>query len=175
MAKWRARCKSARPRMRRSVAMSSLRPVIALFAAALAGCASTPAPDAQAVMRQSEQALGSTGLARLSFAGQGTGSTFGQAWQPTIGWPALNYSVLTRVFDFDNGAFREDFARSRGEPNGGGATPLMGQGDARATAFTRDGFAWNAGTPAAPAPVALDARVHDLWTSTPQGAIRAAL
>jgi len=155
--------------------MPTLRPTLAAIIVALAGCASTPAPDAQAVMRQAEQALGSAGVKTISFTGQGTGGTFGQAWQPNIGWPALNYSLLTRVFDFDNGAFREDFARSRGEVNGGGATPLMGQGEARASGSTRDGFAWNgAGAAATPSPVALDPRVHDLWTSTPQGAIKAA-
>ncbi len=155
--------------------MNALRLSITAFAAALAACASTPAPDAQAVMRQSEAALGGAGVKTISFSGRGTGSTFGQAWQPGIAWPALNYSVLTRVVDLENGAFREDFARSRGEPNGGGATPLMGQGEARATGFARDGFSWNGGAPnATPAPVALDARMHDLWTTTPQGALRAA-
>lgn len=155
--------------------MPLLRPALAALAVTVAGCASTPAPDAQAVMRRSEAALGGAGLQTLSFNGRGTGSTFGQAWQPGLAWPALNYAVLARVVDFENGAFREDFARSRGEPNGGGATPLMGQGDARAVGFARDDFAWNgAATGAAPAPVALEARIHDLWTSTPQGAIQAA-
>jgi glyoxylase-like metal-dependent hydrolase (beta-lactamase superfamily II) len=150
------------------------RPALALLAITIAGCASTPAPDAHAVMRQSEAALGG-GVKTISFNGRGTGSTFGQAWQPGIAWPALNYSVLTRVLDFENGAFREDFARSRGEVNGGGATPLMGQGEARAVGFARDNFSWNgAGAIAAAAPVALEARLHDLWTSTPQGAIQAA-
>ncbi|MFY9510883.1 MAG: MBL fold metallo-hydrolase [Rubrivivax sp.] len=149
-----------------------LLPALALLL--LAACASTP--DPAALLRQADQALNASGTRSLSVTGIGTGSTFGQAWQPAIGWPALNYSVLARQFDFENGAFREEFARSRGEPNGGGATPLMGQGEARATGFARDGFAWNAaGTAAAAAPVALEARVHDLWTATPQGAVRAAM
>jgi len=148
--------------------------IVAAAAAVLAGCASTPAPDAQATLRQAEAALGAGGLKTLSFTGTGTGSTFGQAWQPSIGWPALNYATLTRVLDFDNGAFREDFARSRGEPNGGGATPLMGQGEARATGFARDDFAWNGGPTPTPVPVALEARIHDLWTTSPQGALKAA-
>lgn len=142
--------------------------------ALLAGCASTPAPDAQAVLRQAEQAMGAAGLKTLSFSGRGTGGTFGQAWQPGLAWPALNYSVLTRVVDYDKGAFREDFGRSRGEPTGGGATPLMGQGEARATGFAMGEFAWNGtGDGASAAPVALDGRIHDLWT-TPHGALKAA-
>jgi glyoxylase-like metal-dependent hydrolase (beta-lactamase superfamily II) len=151
----------------------SRRVALTAFVTALAGCASTPPPDAAAVIRQAEATLGSART--ISFSGRGTGGTFGQAWQPGIAWPALNYSQLTRVLDFDNGAFREDFGRSRGEPSGGGATPLMGQGEAKATGFARADFAWNlAGTNAVPAPVALEARIHDLWTSTPQGAIAAA-
>jgi len=144
----------------------------------LAACASAPPPDPQAVMRQAEAALGGAGLKSISFTGVGTGGTFGQAWQPGNAWPALNYSVLTRVVDFENAAFKEEFGRSRGEVNGGGATPLMGQGETRSVGFERDGFAWNGvATPTAPptaAPVAVEARIHDLWTTTPQGAIKAA-
>jgi glyoxylase-like metal-dependent hydrolase (beta-lactamase superfamily II) len=155
--------------------MTAYRPFTITLLLALAGCASPPAPDPAAVERQAEQALGGAGVKTISFSGRGTGSTFGQAWQPGIAWPALNYAVLTRVVDFDNSALREDFARSRGEVNGGGATPLMGQGEARAVGFVRDDIAWNgAGAAAAAAPVALEARVHDLWTTTPQGAIQAA-
>ena len=142
----------------------------------LAACASAPpAPDAGTVIRQAEQALGGPAPRTLVISGRGTGGTFGQAWQPGLAWPGLNYSVLTRSINFDTGALREDFGRSRSEPNGGGGVPLMGQGEARATGFSRDGFAWNAaGTGFAPAPVALQPREHDLWTSTPQGALKAA-
>jgi glyoxylase-like metal-dependent hydrolase (beta-lactamase superfamily II) len=76
--------------------------------------------------------------------------------------------------DYDQTAFREEFGRSRGEPTGGGATPLMGQGEARAVGFARDTLAWNgSGETASAAPVALDARLHDLWT-TPHGVLIAA-
>lgn len=141
----------------------------------LAACASTPTPDATAVLRQAEQATGAAVVRSLHFSGRGTGTTFGQAWQPGITWPGLNYSLLARQMDYDNAALREDFARSRSEPTGGGATPLMGQGEARVTAFVRGTTAWNgSGAGASAAPVALDARIHDLWTS-PHGAIKAAL
>jgi glyoxylase-like metal-dependent hydrolase (beta-lactamase superfamily II) len=140
----------------------------------LAGCASTPAPDAQAALERAERALGAAAVRTLHFSGSGTGSTFGQAHQPQQGWPGLNYSVLSRQVDYDNAALREDFARSRSEPTGGGATPLMGQGEARATAFLSGALAWNgSGAAASAAPVALEARVHDLWT-TPHGAVKAA-
>ncbi len=138
------------------------------------GCATTPPPDPQAVLRQAEQAMGAASLKTLSFSGRGSGSTFGQAWQPGMAWPLLNYSVLTRALDYDNAAIREEYGRSRAEPTGGGATPLMGLGEQRVSGFARGDFAWNAaGTAATPAPVALDPRIHDLWTS-PHGAIKAA-
>lgn len=141
----------------------------------LAACTTAPPPDPQAVLQRAEQALGTAGLRSVSFTAKGSGGTFGQAWQPGLAWPGLNYAQLARTLDFHTGAFREDFARSRSEPHGGGATPLMGQGEARATGFAREAFAWNlAGSAATPSPVALEARIHDLWTSTPQGAIVAA-
>ena len=141
----------------------------------LAGCATqAPAPDAKTVLQRAEAAMGGASLRTLRFSGRGTGGTFGQAWQPGMAWPALNYSLLARTVDYDNSAFREDFGRSRGEPNGGGATPLMGQGEAKAIGFARDSFAWNGmGDAAAAAPVAVDARLHDLWT-TPHGILKAA-
>jgi glyoxylase-like metal-dependent hydrolase (beta-lactamase superfamily II) len=151
----------------------------ALAAASLAllgGCASGPAaPDAATLIQRSEAALGAASLKSLAISGKGTGATFGQAYQPGIAWPGLNYSLLSRTMNFETGAFREEFARSRAEPQGGGATPLMGMGEAKAVGLARDGFAWSpTPTGGAAAPVALDARVHDLWTGTPQGAIKAA-
>ncbi|MFO1329035.1 MAG: MBL fold metallo-hydrolase [Rubrivivax sp.] len=151
-----------------------VRLALALVPLLLAGCASGPAPDAGAALRQAAQATGAERVRTLHFSGSGTGTTFGQAYQPGLAWPGLNYSVLARQFDYDNAALREDFARSRSEPTGGGATPLMGQGEARVTSFVRGAHAWNgSGNAAAAAPVALEARVHDLWTS-PHGVVKAA-
>lgn len=150
----------------------------ALPAAALvAGCASSPMPpDAASLIAKAEAALGSANLKSLVVTGRGTGATFGQAFQPANPWPGLNYSVLTRAFNFETGALREDFGRSRSEPNGGGAVPLMGLGEQRATGFVREGFAWapGANNSFTPQPVAVHAREHDLWTATPQGALMAA-
>jgi glyoxylase-like metal-dependent hydrolase (beta-lactamase superfamily II) len=92
-----------------------------------------------------------------------------------MAWPTVNYSALTRLLDYDRGALREDYARGRSEPTGGGGTPLMGQGEARATGLLHEGFAWNlAGTNAVPAPIAVSERTHDLWTS-PHGVLKAAM
>ncbi len=142
----------------------------------LAGCASgPPVPDAATLLARAEQALGGASASTISVTARGTGSTFGQAWQPGLAWPALNYSVFTRTMNFDSAALREEFGRSRAEVNGGGALPLMGQGEQRATAFVREGFAWNAaGNAATPSPLNVAARQHDLWLGTPQGALKAA-
>lgn len=153
--------------------------VVMIAVLALAGCASGPAnPDAGTLMRQAEAALGSANLRTLVLNGRGTGATFGQAFQPGNPWPTLNVSTLNRSFNFETGAFGETFARSRAEPQGGGAVPLMGQGEARAAGFLRDGFAWAPGAQAGSGnaePRNIQARQHDLWTATPHGALKAAM
>ncbi|HYF17089.1 MAG TPA: MBL fold metallo-hydrolase [Ramlibacter sp.] len=139
----------------------------------LAGCAATTA-DPQAVLRQAEQATGAAQVRTLRFAASGSGSTFGQAFQPGTNWPRLNYSTFSRLYDYETGAMREELARSRAEPTGGGAVPLMGQGEQRQVGLVNGQHAWNMAGPApAAAPVALDARVHDLWIS-PHGVLKAA-
>ncbi len=154
---------------RRALALSLI-----CAASLLAACASAPPPDAADTLRRAEQAMGADGLKTLVFSARGSGGTFGQAWQPSMTWPGLTYSGMTRWMDYDNAALREDYGRSRSEPNGGGATPLMGQGEAKASGSVRAAFAWNgAGATASAAPVALEARLHDLWTS-PHGVLKAA-
>jgi glyoxylase-like metal-dependent hydrolase (beta-lactamase superfamily II) len=147
------------------------------FAAALAltACATTP-PDAGTLIQRAQAALQDGTATSLTVSGRGSGSTFGQAWQPAMAWPGLNYSLLKRSYNLQTGAFREEFGRSRSEPNGGGAVPLMGQGEARATGFVREGLAWNAGANNSftPAPVAVPGRTNDLWTTTPHSVLAAA-
>lgn len=141
----------------------------------LAACASMNNDDAATVLRRTDQAMGGTALKTLRYAGAGTGTTFGQAYQPGRAWPRITYSSYSRVMDYDNAAFREDAARSRAEVNGGGGVPLMGTGEQRTSGWLRGDVAWNmAGTTASPALLAVDGRIHDLWT-TPHGAIKAAL
>ena len=147
-----------------------------LAALALAACASAPpAPDAPALIRKAEQAMGAANTRTLTLAGRGTGATFGQAWQPMMAWPALNYSTLTRSVNLETASIKEEFGRSRAEPNGGGAVPLMGMGEQRANGYFRDGFAWSMNGPnAAPGPVAAAGRAHDLLTTSPHGVLKAA-
>ena len=152
------------------------RPALVMSVAALlAACANTTGESAGAALQRANTAMGGTALKSISFAGSGTGATFGQAYLAGQAWPRITYSTFSRVADYENAAFREDAARSRAEPNGGGAVPLMGTGEQRTSGFMRGANAWNMVGPApVAAPVAYDMRVHDLWT-TPHGVIKAAL
>ena len=154
---------------------------VALSGAALFGltsCASLSDDkpvSANAVLQRANASMGGGALKSISFSGSGTGATFGQAFVAGQAWPTINYSNFLRVADYDNVTFREDAARSRAEPTGGGAVPLMGTGEQRTSSFMRGVSAWNMVGPAPVAtPVAYDMRVHDLWT-TPHGIIKAAL
>ncbi len=149
------------------------------MAALLAACANTasdsPSQTANAALQRANTAMGASALKSIAFSGNGTGTTFGQAFLPGQAWPKITYSTFSRVADYENAAFREDASRSRAEPNGGGAVPLMGTGEQRTSGFMRGLSAWNMVGPApVAAPVAYDTRVHDLWT-TPHGVIKAAM
>lgn len=125
-------------------------------------------------LRQADSATGASNIKTLRFTATGTGGVFGQAFRPNNEWPKVTYSSFSRTLDYENGAIREDFARSRTERHGGGALPLLGQGEQRSTGFARGHHAWNLVGPApVAAPVALDSRLHDLWTS-PHGVLKAA-
>ena len=146
-----------------------------LALAGLGSCAYVPTETAETVLRRAELAMGSITLRSISFAGSGTGATFGQAFVAGTAWPKINYSSFSRVADYQAGAFREDAVRSRAEPNGGGAIPLMGLGEQRTTGMLRGAHAWNMVGPAPnAAPLAVSGRTHDLWT-TPHGVLKAAL
>ena len=149
------------------------RAFVSLAAASLlAACAHR---DPAAVLRQSDAAMGGTSLKTLRYAASGTGATFGQAYVPGNTWPRIQIPSYTRWIDYENAALREDSVRVRAEPNGGGALPPMGMGEQRVSGWVRGTHAWNMAGPApAAAPVALDGRIHDLWT-TPHGVVKAAL
>ena len=107
----------------------------------LVSCASVPTESADAVLQRANVAMGGTALRSISFGGSGSGASFGQAFEPGMAWPRITYSSFSRVADYDNLAFREDAARSRAEPTGGGAVPLMGTGEQRTTGLMRGGYA----------------------------------
>ncbi len=146
-----------------------------LAAAALALAACAHRDDAQMVLEEASRATGGASLKSIRYTATGTGGIFGQAYLPGMAWPRVNVTQFSRVIDYESGAMREESARSRAEPTGGGALPLMGTGEQRTTGFVRGEHAWNlAGTAAAASPLAVDGRIHDLWT-TPHGVIKAAM
>jgi glyoxylase-like metal-dependent hydrolase (beta-lactamase superfamily II) len=139
----------------------------------LASCAHRE--DAQAVLQDADRAMGGADLKTLSYQASGTGGTFGQAYQPGQAWPRINVTSFSRMLDYENGALREESVRSRAEPTGGGAVPLMGTGEQRTNGYLRGAYAWSmAGANAVGSPGSVDGRTHDLWT-TPHGVIKAAL
>jgi glyoxylase-like metal-dependent hydrolase (beta-lactamase superfamily II) len=133
------------------------------------------AADAQSVLQQAEKAMGGSELKAIRYAGTATGVSFGQAYLPGQAWPKLNYSGFSRLADYGNAALRDESARSRAEPKGGGAVPLLGMGEQRSTTFLHGNDAWNmVGPVPVPALVAVNERIHELWT-TPHGVLKAAL
>ena len=119
--------------------------------------------------------MGSAALKTLTVTGRGSGASVGQAYAPGLPWPGLQLTALSRSLNFETASFREEYIRSRSEPLGGGAVPPLGVGDARGVVLARENYAWDvAGIATVSAPGALPVRLHDLWTSTPQGAIKAA-
>ena len=143
----------------------------------LAGCTTlTPQAQTAALIAHAEAALGSATLKTLTVTGRGTGASVGQAYAPGMAWPSLELTVLSRTLNFEAASFREEFIRSRSESLGGGAVPLMGSGEARGVVLASAAHAWDvAGVTTVSAPAALATRVHDLWTTTPQGAVKAAM
>ena len=135
----------------------------------------TPEAQTAALIQQAEAAMGSAALKTLTVTGHGSGASVGQAYAPGMAWPGLHLTILSRSMNFDAASFREEYIRSRSEPLGGGALPLLGGGDARGVVLARDAYAWDvAGIATVSTPASLSGRVHDLWTGTPQGAIKAA-
>ena len=148
---------------------------VAWTACTIGATTSAAAVDADAIIRKAQSALGGANVKTITLTGAGSGGLFGQAYEPNLVWPKLTIPLMTRVLDFEAGAFREDSIRSRAEVRGGGGNPPFGEGDAASVGFMRERFSWTTiGTFVGPAQGSYETRVHDLWTSSPQGAILAA-
>ena len=153
----------------------------ALIRSILVACAAAPlalplaaaGAEATAVLKRASAAMGAADLRTIRYAGSGSAASFGQAYKPGMAWPKLNLSGYARVIDYDKAAFREEIARSRAEPTGGGAVPLSGE--QRLSQSLSGAHAWNqAGPLPVPALATVSGRIHDLWT-TPHGVIKAAM
>ncbi len=146
----------------------------AVAVAALIGCTTTTSTtqDAEPVLARASQAMGTAQLRTLRYRGEGTGYTFGQAYEPGGAWPRVALHSVTRSIDYASGAMRDEVVLSRAEPLGGGGYPLTGQ--QRNDQFVSGEVAWNqSGETATPVPRSVTERVHQLWI-TPHGALKAA-
>jgi len=143
--------------------------VVALFA----GCATAPPPaaDAGALLQRAEAALGSSTMTTLTFRGRGQRLAIGQAFTPDAPWPVQQMRAFSRAMHFDERAFREDYALAPPE----GALADAAARPRRGVVLARQAFSWDVvDIDVAPAQTSWVARMHDLWLSTPQGALRAA-
>lgn len=153
-----------------------------VLAMGLAGCASVAPPrDAAEVIRHAEAALGSTEMRSLVFRGRGLSAAVGQSASPEEPWPVQHMRSFSRAMHFDERAYREDFIRGLAAPAQDAAIAdaamLRGPqpGESRGVVLARQAFSWDVvGVNVAPAQTSWQARMHDLWLSTPQGALKAA-
>ncbi len=137
----------------------------------LAACASGP-DSASDVLTRATERMGAAPLKSLRYVGEGSGQTFGQAYQAGGAWPKITLHSVTRTIDFDAAAMRDEIVLSRAEPQGGGGYPLSGQ--QRNDQFLSGELAWNqAGGNVTPGPRFVADRLHQLWI-TPHGVLKAA-
>ena len=145
--------------------------------AVLSGCASTPAPvDAAGLIARAEATLGSSAMTTLTYRGRGTRVAVGQAYKPDAPPQVLQMRAHSRAMHFDERAYREEFIRSPAAATpaeAGAASPQAGE--TRGVVLARQAFSWDVvGVAVAPAQTSWVSRMHDLWLSTPQGALKAA-
>ena len=72
------------------------------------------ADSAAAVLKRASATMGAPKTIRYS--GEGTGWTFGQAFQPGKAWPKIDIQSQARTLNYASGSMREEIAFSRGEP-----------------------------------------------------------
>lgn len=132
------------------------------------------------LISQSEAALGSAEMKTLVFRGHGLSAAVGQAQAPGDDWPVRPVRSFSRAMNFDERAYREDFIRlpatAADDLDNEPQRPAAPQpGETRGVVLARQAFSWDVvGLAVAPAQTSWQSRMHDLWLSTPQGAVRAA-
>lgn len=176
--RWRTTaCRLARP----GAVTIGLLPAL-LPALLLAGCGAL-APlgsprDPAEIIRRAEARLGSADMRTLVFHGRGLGAAIGQAHAPQDHWPLRHLRSFSRASHFDERAYREDFIRSPAAAPDDIDTALPAgpqPGETRGVVLARQAFSWDVvGVAVAPTQTSWQSRMHDLWLSTPQGAVKAA-
>jgi glyoxylase-like metal-dependent hydrolase (beta-lactamase superfamily II) len=146
------------------------------FAMALSLCAliGSGAQAQETDLQRIADALDVSTTKTFQFTANGRMFAVGQNVNPSAPWPRHYVKSLTRVYDFTQGAMREELVRTQGEEPvvGGGGQPI--QGEARTVALVSGNFAWNeSGKNFVPQPHQATSRAHELAIS-PHGLLRAA-
>ncbi len=133
------------------------------------------------VLEAADKMLGATSVQSLQFTATGQAFVLGQPPTATEPWPVRTVKSYQVLVDYRSNSMRVEQVLTMAEPQvrGGG---VAFAGEQRQVQFVRDAFAWNETPPAngsqtpgvQPQPGAAAERLLWMWTSTPQGAIRAA-
>lgn len=157
--------------------MRKFAPVLLALLAAGPGVAQNAGPDAMALVRAADTAIGASKVHSIHYAGQnGYVTVYGQSNTSDIQhqWPRYNLDSFSRVIDYDAMSMREEQIRSPGAwPDEGGKSPITGP--VHRVHFYRDGFAWNQNPDGSVTAAPQDAQERMLEiVMTPYGFIKAA-
>ena len=94
------------------------------------------AEAADSDLQQIADALDVSTTKTFQFTGNGSMYALGQSTSPAAPWPRSFVKSFTRVYDFTNGAMRDDVVRMAAEP------PTLGPEQQAITAVSGD-LAWN--------------------------------
>ncbi len=134
---------------------------------------STTASAQGSALERAARTMGAAELKSLRYTADGTGWTFGQAYQPFMPWPRIKLHSVVRTINYETGSMREEVVLSRNEALGGGGYPHVAQ--QRNDQYLSGSHAWNQlATASLPGPRFVADRTHQLWV-TPHGVIKAAL
>src|SRR5262245_26552690 len=87
------------------------------------------AQDAKAVIAAASKAMGADNVKSVQYSGPGSEFSFGQAYNPSSGWPEFKHKTYTRTIDFETPALRIDRVPEPVDPTrkGGGLAPAASQ------------------------------------------------
>src|SRR5438093_1742511 len=125
-----------------------IRMVIAGFLIPASMSALAYSQDARSVLERAATVMGVTNLKTLEYSGTGAMYTFGQAATPYERGPRFNYTIYTRLINYETAAIREESIRVEGENplRGGAEQPLRDEAHSlqvlgpRQVLFTPHGF-----------------------------------
>lgn len=133
----------------------------------LAMVAGGPADAADSELQQIADAVDVSTTKTFQFTANGMMFSLGQSTSPAAAWPRQFVKSLTRVYDFNAGAMRDEWVRMAGQ------TPTVGPEQQAVNVVSGD-HAWNeVGKNVLPRFWEVNERQHYIWTS-PHGVMRAA-